>query len=79
LLIKRPESTTCWLDRTIAGLTAPVAGCAAPTARVASLTGLTRIEDPWREFVSIFRNASTVRVKYAMLVQSIMPRLADVR
>ena len=34
---------------------------------VASLTGLTRIEGPWRELVSFFRNASTVRVKYAML------------
>ena len=45
---------------------------------VASLTGLTRIERPWRELVSFFRNASTVRVKYAMLVRSIMPRLADV-
>jgi ABC-type bacteriocin/lantibiotic exporter with double-glycine peptidase domain len=43
---------------------------------VASLTGLTRIEGPWRELVSFFRNASTVRVKYAMLARSIMPRLA---
>lgn len=43
---------------------------------VASLTGLTRIEHPWRELVSFFRSASTVRVKYAMLVGSIMPRLA---
>jgi ABC-type bacteriocin/lantibiotic exporter with double-glycine peptidase domain len=46
---------------------------------VASLTGLTRIEGPWRELVSFFRNASTVRVKYAMLARSIMPRLADVK
>lgn len=46
---------------------------------VASLTGLTRIEGPWRELVSFFRNASTVRVKYAMLAQSIMPRLAEVK
>jgi ABC-type bacteriocin/lantibiotic exporter with double-glycine peptidase domain len=46
---------------------------------VASLTGLTRIERPWRELVSFFRNASTVRVKYAMLVRSIMPRLVDPR
>ena len=45
---------------------------------VASLVGLTRIEGPWRELVSFFRNASTVRVKYAMLVRSIMPRLVDV-
>jgi ABC-type bacteriocin/lantibiotic exporter with double-glycine peptidase domain len=43
---------------------------------VASLTGLTRIEGPWRELVSFFRNASTVRVKYAMLARSIIPRLA---
>ena len=41
---------------------------------VASLTGLTRIEGPWRELVSFFRNASTVRVKYAMLVRAIAPR-----
>ena len=43
---------------------------------VASLVGLTRIEGPWRELVSFFRNASTVRVKYAMLTRAIMPRLA---
>jgi ABC-type multidrug transport system fused ATPase/permease subunit len=43
---------------------------------VASLTGLTRLERPWRELVSFFRSASTVRVQYAMLVRSIMPRLA---
>jgi ABC-type bacteriocin/lantibiotic exporter with double-glycine peptidase domain len=46
---------------------------------VASLTGLTRIEGPWRELVSFFRNASTVRVKYAMLTHAIMPRLVDVK
>lgn len=45
---------------------------------VASLVGLTRIEGPWRELVSFFRNASTVRVKYAMLARSIMPRIAEV-
>lgn len=45
---------------------------------VASLTGLTRLERPWRELVSFFRSASTVRVQYAMLVQSIMPRLPSV-
>jgi ABC-type bacteriocin/lantibiotic exporter with double-glycine peptidase domain len=45
---------------------------------VASLTGLTRIDRPWRELVSFFRSASTVRVQYAMLVQAIMPRLAAV-
>lgn len=42
---------------------------------VASLSGLTRIERPWRELVSFFRSASTVRVQYAMLVEAIMPRL----
>ena len=45
---------------------------------VASLTGLTRIDRPWRELVSFFRSASTVRVQYAMLVQAIMPRLAGI-
>ena len=38
---------------------------------VASLTGLTRIEGPWRDLVSFFRTASTVRVKYAMLVHAL--------
>ena len=46
---------------------------------VASLVGLTRIEGPWRVLVSFFRNASTVRVKYAMLSRSIMPRLAEAK
>jgi ABC-type bacteriocin/lantibiotic exporter with double-glycine peptidase domain len=46
---------------------------------VASVTGLTRIEGPWRELVSFFRSASTVRVKYAMLVRSIKPRQAAAR
>lgn len=41
---------------------------------VASLTGLTRIEGPWRDLVSFFRTASTVRVKYAMLIRAISPR-----
>lgn len=41
---------------------------------VASLSGLARIEGPWRELVSFFRSASTVRVKYAMLVGAIAPR-----
>ncbi len=43
---------------------------------VASVTGLTRIEGPWRELVSFFRSASTVQVKYAMIVRTIMPRQA---
>ena len=41
---------------------------------VASLSGLTRLEGPWRELIAFFRNASTVRVKYEMLVRSLMPR-----
>ena len=41
---------------------------------VASLTGLARIEGPWRELISFFRNASTVRVKYAMILPAITPR-----
>lgn len=41
---------------------------------VASLTGLTRIEGPWRDLVSFFRGASTVRVKYAMLLPAIVAR-----
>jgi len=44
---------------------------------VASLIGLTRIEGPWRELVSFFRTASTVRVKYAMLVHAVMPRVPN--
>jgi ABC-type bacteriocin/lantibiotic exporter with double-glycine peptidase domain len=38
---------------------------------MASLTGLMRIEAPWRELVGFFRTASTVRVKYAMLVRAL--------
>ena len=41
---------------------------------VASLTGLARIEGPWRDLVSFFRSASTVRVKYTMLLPAIAPR-----
>ena len=41
---------------------------------VASLTGLDRIEGPWRDLVSFFRTASTVRVKYAMLLPAIAAR-----
>ena len=41
---------------------------------VASLTGLARIEGPWRDLVSFFRSASTVRVKYAMLLPAISTR-----
>jgi ABC-type bacteriocin/lantibiotic exporter with double-glycine peptidase domain len=40
---------------------------------VASLTGLTRVEGPLRDLVSFFRTASTVRVKYGMLVHALGP------
>ncbi len=43
---------------------------------VASLSGLKRLDGPWRELIAFFRNASTVRVKYEMLVRSLMPRAA---
>ncbi len=46
---------------------------------VASLTGLTRIEGPWRDLVSFYRSASTVRVKYAMLERAIAPRPSQSR
>jgi ABC-type bacteriocin/lantibiotic exporter with double-glycine peptidase domain len=41
---------------------------------VASLTGLTRIEGPWRDLVSFFRTVSTVRVKYDMLIDALAAR-----
>jgi ABC-type bacteriocin/lantibiotic exporter with double-glycine peptidase domain len=41
---------------------------------VASLSGLQRIEGPWRDLVAFFRSASTVRVQYEMLVQAIAGR-----
>ncbi len=41
---------------------------------VASLTGLTRIEGPWRDLVSFFRSASTVRVKYDLLSGALAAR-----
>lgn len=41
---------------------------------VASLTGLARIEGPWRDLVAFYRTASTVRVKYAMLLPAIASR-----
>jgi ABC-type bacteriocin/lantibiotic exporter with double-glycine peptidase domain len=44
---------------------------------VASLTGLLRIEGPWRDLVSFFRAASTARVKYEMLAPAIAPREAS--
>lgn len=40
---------------------------------VASLTGLTRIEGPWRELIGFFRTASSVRVQFGMLVKAIVP------
>lgn len=44
---------------------------------VASLTGLARIEGPWRELVGFFRTASTVRVQFGMLARAISPRRPD--
>ena len=41
---------------------------------VASLSGLQRIDGPWRDLVAFFRNASTVRVQYEMLVRAIAVR-----
>jgi ABC-type bacteriocin/lantibiotic exporter with double-glycine peptidase domain len=41
---------------------------------VASVSGLARIEGPWREVVAFFRNASTVQVNYAMIVEALRPR-----
>jgi ABC-type bacteriocin/lantibiotic exporter with double-glycine peptidase domain len=38
---------------------------------VASLSGLQRIEGPWRDLVAFFRTASTVRIQYEMLVRAI--------
>ena len=38
---------------------------------VASLSGLARIDGPWRDLVAFFRAASTVRVKYAMLLPAV--------
>lgn len=40
---------------------------------VASFTALGRIDGPWRDLVSFFRTASTVRVKYGMLLPAIGP------
>ena len=41
---------------------------------VASLTGLTRIERPWRDLIAFFRQASTVRVRYELIVDSLGKR-----
>ncbi len=41
---------------------------------VASLSGLARIDGPWRELIRFFRQASTVRVKYEMLVEALARR-----
>lgn len=38
---------------------------------VATLTGLIRIEGPWRDLVSFFRTLSTVRVKHEMLARAL--------
>jgi ABC-type bacteriocin/lantibiotic exporter with double-glycine peptidase domain len=37
---------------------------------VASLSGLTRLEGPWRELVAFYRQASITRVNYEMLVDA---------
>jgi len=37
---------------------------------VASLSGLTRLEGPWRELVAFYRQASITRVNYEMLVEA---------
>lgn len=41
---------------------------------VASLTGLARIDGPWRDLAAFYRTASTVRVKYAMLLPAVARR-----
>ena len=38
---------------------------------VASLTGLARIDSPWRELIGFFRSASTVRVQFGMLLKAL--------
>jgi len=35
---------------------------------VASLTGLTRLEGPWRELITFYRQASTMRVSFELIV-----------
>lgn len=39
---------------------------------VASLTGLTRIEGPWRELIGFFRGASTTQVQFGMLLKAMV-------
>ena len=41
---------------------------------VASLTGLTQISGPWLELVTFFRGASTMRVRYEMLIDNVYMR-----
>ncbi|MFW5681177.1 MAG: ABC transporter transmembrane domain-containing protein [Pseudomonadota bacterium] len=41
---------------------------------VASLSGLTRIERPWRDLIAFFRQASTVRVRYELIVDNLAKR-----
>lgn len=43
---------------------------------VASLSGLARIDRPWRDLIAFVRSASTVQVKYAMLAGTLARRLA---
>jgi ABC-type protease/lipase transport system fused ATPase/permease subunit len=35
---------------------------------VASLSGLTRLEGPWRELITFYRQASTMRVSFELIV-----------
>lgn len=41
---------------------------------VASLSGLARIDGPWRTLIQFFRQASTVRVNYEMLTKALAKR-----
>lgn len=41
---------------------------------VASLTGLTQISGPWLEMVTFFRSASTMRVRYDLILENVYGR-----
>ena len=41
---------------------------------VAALTGLTQISGPWLELVAFFRNASTMQVRFHMIIEKVYPR-----
>ena len=38
---------------------------------VAALAGLARIEGPWRELVAFYRQASTMRVSYELVMRAV--------